>query len=161
LPRQQCGLSKAKSDRENSVLTVALPEARKLASGVVAGQAVITLGVALAAYAIAGSLAARSAALGGGISTTATLSLVVLAFRRATAADPRRVARDFFVGEAVKFAVMITLFVVVLKFVNISAGALFAGFVATFFVYWLALGGALPAFGAPRTGSFRVGAGDV
>jgi F0F1-type ATP synthase assembly protein I len=142
------------------VLTVALPEARKLASGVVAGQAVITLGVALAAYAIAGSLAARSAAIGGGISTTATLILVVLAFRRA-AADPRRVARDFFVGEAAKVAVMITLFAVVLKFVNISAGALFAGFVATFFVYWLALANALPAFGAPRTGSFRVGAGDV
>jgi len=160
LPRQQSGLSKAKSDRENSVLTVALPEARKLASGVVAGQAVITLGVALAAYAIAGSLAARSAALGGGISTTATLSLVLLAFRGG-AADPRRVARDFFVGEAAKIAVMMTLFVVVLKFVNISAGALFAGFVATFFVYWLALVGALPAFGAPRTGSFRVGAGDV
>jgi len=130
------------------VLTVSLPEAKKLASGVVAGQAVVTTVAALIAYVLAGALAAQSAAIGGGISTAATLSMVTLAFRSATL-DPRRAARAFFVGEAVKVGVMVTLFVLVLKFVNISAGALFAGFVATFFVYWLALANALPAFGAP------------
>jgi F0F1-type ATP synthase assembly protein I len=147
------------------VLTVALPEARRLASGVVAGQAVVTLVVALACYGIAGSAAAVSAAIGGGISTFATLVLVLLAFRGAAAGDPGRAARAFFTGEAAKVVVMITLFVVVLKFVNVTAGALFAGFVATFFVYWIALANALPAFpgstSGPVAGAAGPGGGDV
>ncbi len=131
------------------MLTVALPEARRLASGVVAGQAVVTLVVALACYGISGSTAAVSAAIGGGISTCATLVLVLLAFRGAAAGDPGRAARAFFTGEAAKVVVMIALFIVVLKFVTVMPGALFAGFVATFFVYWVALANALPAF--PRS----------
>jgi ATP synthase protein I len=134
------------------VLTVALPQARKLAAGVVAGQAVVTSVVALVCYALSGWNAAQSAALGGGISTVATLAMVVLAFRGSAATDPRRAASAFFVGEAAKVVVMITLFALVLKFISISALPLFAGFVATFFVYWLALANALPAFGGVRAG---------
>ncbi len=135
------------------MLTVALPEARRLASGVVAGQAVVTVVVALVSYGLAGSLAAQSAALGGGISTAATFVMVLLAFRGGQLADRGRAARSFFVGEAAKVVVTIMLFILVLKFVSISALALFAGFVATFFVYWVALANALPTFGARNTGT--------
>jgi hypothetical protein len=40
------------------------------------------------------------------------------------------------------------LFVVVLKLLKVSPAALFAAYVATFFVYWWALASALPSFGA-------------
>jgi ATP synthase protein I len=121
------------------VVTVALPEARSLAFGVVAGQAAVTGLVALVCWRIAGSNAARSAVIGGGISTAASLAMVLLAFRSSVGSDPRRAARAFYVGEASKLAIVIALFVIVLKFVKIAAGALFAGYLATFLVYWVAL----------------------
>jgi len=124
------------------VVTVALPEARQVALGVVVGQVLITALVALACWRIAGSKAAESAAIGGGISVAASLAMVVLAFRGGLANDPRRAARAFYAGEAAKLGVMITLFVIVLKNIDISAGAFFAGFLATFVVYWIALAGA-------------------
>jgi ATP synthase protein I len=129
------------------VVTVALPEARRLALGVVAGQAMVTGLAALASYLIAGSRAAQSAAIGGGISTIASLAMVALAFRRSSGGDAHLAARAFYVGEAAKLAIVIVLFVLVLKYVRISAGALFAGYVATFFVYWIALANAMPGLG--------------
>ncbi|MGB8327356.1 MAG: ATP synthase subunit I [Steroidobacteraceae bacterium] len=127
--------------------TVALPEARQIALGVVAGQAAVTGLVALACYAAAGSNAAQSAAIGGGIGTVASLAMVVLAFRRTSAQDAGLAARAFYVGEAAKVAIVIALFVLVLKYLRISAGGLFAGYAATFFVYWIALANAMPRLG--------------
>lgn len=118
---------------------MSLPEARRLAFGVVVGQALVTGLVALVCYVLGGSIAARSAAIGGGISTVASLAMVLLAFRKASADDAQTAARVFFIGEAAKLAITVALFVVVLKFMKVSAGALFAGYVATFFVYWAAL----------------------
>jgi hypothetical protein len=47
------------------------------------------------------------------------------------------------------------MFVVVLKLMKVSPAALFAAYVATFFVYWLALASALPSFGAQTVGRVR------
>lgn len=118
--------------------------ARRVAFGVVIGQAVATAAVALLCYLFAGSNAALSAAIGGGISTIASLALVGFAFRHDPQADARTVARAFYVGEAAKLGVTIVLFVIVLKFVKVTPGALFGAYVATFFVYWIALANALP-----------------
>jgi F0F1-type ATP synthase assembly protein I len=49
----------------------------------------------------------------------------------------------FFAGEAVKLTVMIVLFVVVLKTMQVLPVPLFAAFMATFLVYWIVLAGSL------------------
>ena len=51
----------------------------------------------------------------------------------------------FYAGEALKLAVVIVLFVIVLKMMRVAPLAMFAAFAATFLVYWIALLSALPA----------------
>jgi ATP synthase protein I len=131
------------------VLAIDLPHARRLAFGVVLGQAGVTVVAALAAWGIAGPQAAGSALLGGGIATVGSVAMAALVFAGA-AADARRIVAAFYTGEAVKLAVVVVLFVVVLRTVRVAPLALLAGFAATYLVYWIALVGALPAMGARR-----------
>ena len=67
--------------------------------------------------------------------------------------NAQRVLGTFFLGEAVKVAVVIVLFVLVLKLVNVAPLAMFLAFAATFLVYWIALVRALPSFGGKRSGA--------
>ncbi len=136
--------------------TMDLPAARRLAVSVVAGQALLTAIIAGACALAFGPLAGKSAALGGGINVLAGLAMVLFAFGRRAGTDPARIARSFFVGEGVKLAVMVAAFVVVLTTMKVSMGALFATYVATFFVYWIALANALPPLaGTQRGGTTR------
>ncbi len=121
--------------------------ARRLALSVVLGQAAVSLICALAAWLIADSHAALSAALGGGISTVASLAMALLGFGGRSAADPQRAVRTFFVGETAKIAVMIVLFVAVLKTMKVVPLAMLGTYVATFLVFWVALANALPPLG--------------
>ena len=66
---------------------------------------------------------------------------------------PQRVLGAFYLGEAVKVALVIVLFVLVLKRVNVAPLALFGAFVATFLVYWIALCGRCPRLGGTRSGA--------
>jgi ATP synthase protein I len=136
-----------------NVVSIDASQARRTAYSIVVWQAVTTAAVALASWVIAGELAARSAFIGGGISTLASLAMALLAFRRGTSADAMRAVRGFFVGEAAKVATVVVLFVVVLRTLKVSPLAMFAAYVATFIVYWLALANALPS----STGSGRLG----
>jgi ATP synthase protein I len=129
------------------LVTLDLPEARRLAFTVVAAQAAVTGVAALIGFVMAGSLAAVSAAIGGGISTVASLAMALLSFGRRAGTDPERVMGAFYVGEAVKLAIVVVLFVLVLRTVRVLPLALFAGFIATFLVYWIALANALPPLG--------------
>ena len=63
--------------------------------------------------------------------------------------------RGFYVGEAVKVAVVVVLFTLVLRTLKVSPLAMFAAYVATFFVYWVALANALPPLGGypPKGGA--------
>ena len=131
------------------MLAIDLPHARRLAFGVVLGQAGVTAIAALAAWGIAGREAAWSALLGGGIATLGSVAMVALVFAGA-AVNAQRVVAAFYRGEAVKLAVVVVLFVVVLRAVRVTPLAMLAGFAATYFVYWIALVGALPAMGARR-----------
>ena len=131
------------------------PNARRLAFGVVLGQAAVTLIVALSSWLIAGRGAALSALLGGGISTAASLVMAALSFGGSAGANAQRALRAFYVGEAVKVALVVLLFVVVLKVMTVAPLAMLAAYVATFFVYWVALANALPARGMPRTRGTR------
>ena len=134
------------------MLAIDLPHARRLAFGVVLGQAGVTVIAALAAWGIAGREAAGSALLGGGIATVGSLAMVALVFAGA-AANAQRIVAAFYGGEAVKLAVVVVLFVVVLRTVRVVPLAMLAGFAATYLVYWIALVGALPAMSGTRRGA--------
>lgn len=128
------------------MVTVDLPTARRIAVGIVLGQLALTATLALLCYALAGALSAKSAALGGGINTLASLAMVLLAFGNKPGADAQSVARAFYLGEGVKIAVMIGSFVLVLNTMKVSMGALLGAYIATFFVYWIALARSSSAF---------------
>ena len=130
-----------------NVIAIDLPDARRLALSVVLGQAAVTLICALAAWLMFDFRAALSAALGGGISAAASLAMALLGFGGRSATDPERAVRAFFVGEIAKIAVMIVLFVAVLKTIKVVPLAMLGTYVATFFVFWVALANALPPLG--------------
>jgi ATP synthase protein I len=137
---------------ELAVIAIDLPQARRLAFGVVLGQVAVTVLVALGCWVLADSRAAISALLGGGISSSASLVMAVLSFAGSAATEPRRALRALYVGESAKVAIVIVLFVAVLKTMKVVALAMLGSFIATWFVFWIALAGALPAlsFGAGR-----------
>jgi ATP synthase protein I len=105
----------------------------------VAGQVAIASVVALLCAALIGAPAALAAAVGGGIGAVASLVQVLSGFRRGTAGDARAIARGFYRGEALKIAVTVVLFVLALRARALAPGPLFAGYVATFVAYWVAL----------------------
>ena len=133
-----------------NVVSIDAAQARRVAFTVVLWQGAVTVVVALVSYLIAGRLAALSALAGGGISTLASLVMAALSFRRSSLGDPHSAVRGFYVGEAAKLATVVVLFVVVLRTLKVSPLAMFAAYVATFFVYWVALANALPTLGPPK-----------
>lgn len=135
------------SARTNAV-EIDLPKARRYALRVVAGQALITISAGILCGALSGASGARSALLGGGIGTAASLAMTLVSFGGWAATDAQHAMRAFLVGEAVKLGLVVVMFAAVLKLLKVSPAALFGAYVATFFVYWLALATALPSFGA-------------
>ena len=129
-----------------------LPRARRLAFGVVLGQAGATVIAALCAGAVGGQLAGLSALVGGGIATVGSLVMAGLVFGNG-AGSAQGAVSAFYVGEVVKLAVVAVLFVVVLKVMRVAPLAMFAAFAATFLVYWIALLSALPGLGGGRRGA--------
>jgi ATP synthase protein I len=132
------------------VIAIDLPNPRRLALSVVLGQAAVTLLCALVSLGIADSRAAISALLGGGISSLASLAMALIGFGKEAAADPQRAIRAFLVGETAKVVVVIVLFVVVLKSMKVVPLAMLGSYIATFFVFWVALANALPPLGGLR-----------
>jgi ATP synthase protein I len=132
------------------VIAIDLPNPRRLALSVVLGQAAVTLLCALASLGIADSRAAVSALLGGGISCLASLAMALIGFGKEAATDPQRAIRAFLVGETAKVVVVIVLFVVVLKSMKVVPLAMLGSYIATFFVFWVALANALPPLGGLR-----------
>jgi ATP synthase protein I len=133
------------------VLAIDLPQARRLAFGVVLGQAAVSVVAALVAWGVAGDGAAQSALLGGGIATVGSLAMAALVFAGAVA-NAQRIVAAFYVGEALKLAVVVMLFVVVLRTVRVVPLAMLGSFAATYLVFWIALLGALPAASVRRGG---------
>jgi ATP synthase protein I len=140
------------------VIAIDLPTARRLVFSVVLGQAAVTVIVALLSWGIGDSRAALSAALGGAISTLASLVMAVLTFAGTAATDPQRAIRALYLGEAAKIAVVVVLFVLVLRTMRVVPLAMLAAYVATFFVFWIALANALPTLAGMRArGKVRFG----
>jgi ATP synthase protein I len=121
----------------------------------VLGQVVITVVAAAICFAVWGRTAGLSAIVGGGISAIASTLLAVIGFAAPAGAAAERVARAFYVGEATKLAVTVLLFVVVFVTMKVSFAALFGAYIATLFVYWIALANALPPLGGNATAAKR------
>lgn len=132
-------------------VVIDLPAAKRLAFGVVRGQAAVTAVAAIVGLALGGPHVALSAALGGAIGTLASLGMAVMAFGRRRAASPARILGTFYAGELVKVVLAIVSFVLVLKLAGAAPLPMFAAYMATFVVYWIVLARmALPAFAAAR-----------
>ena len=136
------------------------PNPRRLALGVALGQAAVALLAALLCWVVADSRAALSAALGGGISSAASLVMALLSFGKEAATDPLRAIRAFFVGEAAKIVVVIVLFAVVLKTMKVVPLAMLGAYIATFIVFWVALAKGLSGRGVPPTSALAPRAED-
>ena len=137
------------------MVTLELPQARRLAASVVLGQVVITVVAAAICFAVWGRIAGLSALVGGGISCAASAALALIGFAAPAGAAAERVARAFYVGEAAKLGVTVTLFVVVFLTMKVSFAALFGAYIATLFVYWIALANALPALAGTASAAKR------
>ena len=105
----------------------------------VAGQVAIAGVVALICAVMMDAPAGVAAAIGGGIGAVGSLAQVASGFRSRNAGDAPAIARGFYRGEAMKIAVTVLLFVLALRGRRLAAGPLFAGYVATFVAYWVAL----------------------
>jgi ATP synthase protein I len=127
-----------------------LPQVRRLAFGVVLGQAAVTMIAALAFWGWAGRLAGVSALLGGGVSTAGSLAMAVFGFRVPAQAGGMPLLTALLVGEAAKFGVIVVLFVLVLTLMKTSGVAMLAAYAATFLVYWMVLASWLPGVRAGR-----------
>ena len=137
------------------MVTLQLPQARRLAMSVVLGQVVVTVVVAILCFAVWGRVVGISALVGGGISAIASLVLALIGFAPRAGSQPEQLARAFYVGEGVKLAVTVASFVVVFLTLKVSFAALFGTYIATLFVYWIALANALP----PLAGKAESGTG--
>ena len=74
-----------------------------------------------------------------------------MAFGRKGTPSPARILGAFYAGEIVKVALAIVSFIVVLKLTGASPLPMFAGYMATFVVYWIVLARmALPALSSLR-----------
>ena len=127
------------------------PAAKRLAFGVVRGQAGVTAAAALAGFLLGGAHIALSCALGGAIGTSASLGMALMAFGGKAPSSPARILGTFYAGEMVKVALAIVAFILVLKLANASPLPMFAAYMATFVVYWIVLARmALPASATTR-----------
>ena len=136
---------------ERVAIVIDLPAAKRLAFGVVRGQAAVTAAAALLGFALGGAHVALSAALGGAIGTLASLGMALMAFGGKGGYSPARILGTFYAGEIVKVALAIVSFILVLKLTGAAPLPMFGAYMATFVVYWIVLARmALPALAATR-----------
>jgi ATP synthase protein I len=133
------------------VVTLELPQARRLAGSVVLGQVVVTVLAAIICFAVWGRTPGQSALVGGGISVIASAVLAFIGFSAPAGAAPETIARKFYMGEGMKLAVTVALFVTVFLTMKLTYAALFGTYIATLFVYWVALANALPPLAGTAT----------
>ena len=111
---------------------------------VVLGQLSVTVVAAIICFAVWGRTSGLSALAGGGISVVASAVMALCGFGSPAGTDAQRVVRAFYVGEGLKLAVTVALFIVVFLTMKPAFLTLFATYIATLFVYWIALANALP-----------------
>ena len=111
---------------------------RRAALNVVLAQGAITLAVAVVCAIGWGAAAAKSAAWGGGIGMAAAALMALAVFRHGEAAGALRAAGSFYLGQALKVALTLTLLVMAFRSPGVVPAALLAGYAASFAGYWAA-----------------------
>ena len=122
---------------------------------VVLGQVVVTVVAAILCFAVWGRIPGLSALVGGGISAVASAALALIGFGSRAGAPADQIAKSFYVGEGVKLAVTVAAFVAVFITMKVSFAALFGTYIATLFVYWIALANALPPLAGTASAAKR------
>ena len=117
---------------------------RRAAYRLAAWQAALTFGVAAVAAAVGGVEAAQSALMGGGISIVAGLYQALRMFSGQAALQPERFMRSVYTGEAIKIALTVALFIVVIGVMRPQFAPMIVAYAATFVVYLVALGTGYP-----------------
>ena len=117
-----------------------LSDARGLATRIVTGQASVTLLLAVIASVIGGAQAGWSAALGGGIGTSATLYMATRALGRDESDGPAMLRR-FLRAEVLKIGLTVALFILAFRFVPVAPLWMLGAYAATYAAYAAALFG--------------------
>ena len=98
----------------------------------------VTMLLASFAILLLGTTAAISAILGGTVSIVPNAFFARQSFRYHGAHAAKQIVNSFYLGEAVKIVLSITLFIVVFKFFKIVPLIFFAVYVVVQMVFWLA-----------------------
>ena len=117
---------------------------RRAAYRLAAWQAALTCGVAAVAAAIGGVAAAQSALMGGGINIVAGLYQALRMYSGQAALQPERFMRAVYTSEAIKIALTVALFIVVIRVMRPQFAPMIVAYAATFVVYLVALGTGYP-----------------
>lgn len=108
-------------------------------------QPILTIQLIVTLLAVAASLiffddkTAFSAGIGGGISIITTACFAGKVFSVGRGATAARVARAFYLGEAMKIALTVLLFGATFAWLEIAFLPLFLTYLATLLAYWLVL----------------------
>lgn len=112
---------------------------RKETQKIFAIQLLITLFAVAVTLIFSDARSAYSAAIGGGISIITTAYFASKIFSAGPGSPAAQIARKFFVGEVVKLALTVILFVIALQWLNVAFLPLFLTYMATLLAYWLVL----------------------
>jgi ATP synthase protein I len=113
-----------------------LAEARRSAFRVVGWQCLAALLAGAVGLLAGGVLAGEAALIGGLIATAAQLVVTLRVFGGTVERDPRRFLARLILGEALKFAVTIAMFIVALVILKTAFLPLILGYLAGFAAYW-------------------------
>ncbi|WP_341502566.1 ATP synthase subunit I [Gallaecimonas sp. GXIMD4217] len=111
---------------------------RQVAYKLVAVQAAVVLIASCISAAVWGVQAGYSALLGGLICVLPNFVFARLAFAKAGARAAQQVVHGFYKGEALKIGLTVLLFVIVLLWVPVAMGALFATYGIGVMAQWFA-----------------------
>ena len=106
---------------------------------VITAQLAVTLVSAGVALVMDGWQAARSAGIGGLISTIASLYFALRVFFPTQGDALKAVVRAFYVGEAQKLILTAVMFYAAIKWMDVAFLPLILAYMATLLVYWLVL----------------------
>lgn len=112
---------------------------RRIALRVVAGQIVVALTIALGLSVMLGIRFGYSALVGASIGILPTYYLAVRMFKRTTLTSPERTLRGIYLGEGIKVAFTLALFVLAILILDVELWVVALTYVATVVVNWVAV----------------------
>ncbi len=104
-----------------------------------AGQIVVALAAALVLTLVLGSRYGYSALVGAGIGILPTYYLAARLFRRAASMSPEKALRAIYLGEGIKVAFTLALFILAVLTLDVDLPVVALTYLATVAVHWVAV----------------------